>query len=204
VAAALSRRARRRGAGDFVDRLGGVEVHSGYWQDAAAVASVRPEIIDLLARIPALSAIGRSTTPYVALHARLGDYLSPTTRAFHGLTDVRAQLTLADALRQRIHVESIRLFTDSPEHVKSFLPAFERVEVAGVTGAWEALTGLGAGSAIVMSNSSLSWWAATLACWRGLDPSLVLMPKPWLAMTSDLDARLNASYWTTYDKAHSP
>lgn len=199
ITAALRNRSRRRGPGDHVDRLGPWEIHSGYWQDAAAVDRARPRLE------PLLQAAGRTPSPiepharYIAVHVRLGDYLDPATRAFHGLTRVDEQQTIAEQVRRELGVPTIRVFTDSPDALDTVAIGSD-VEVADASTAWDALLGLAGGSGLVMSNSSLSWWAATLAEWRGLDPTRVWMPRPWLAEPSGLDERLASPTWGSYSR----
>lgn len=190
-----ARSLRARAAG----RLAVLE--TGYWQSWNGVEAVALPMHELIQRMCDRQRV--TITPgldYVAVHARLGDYLEPRTAAVHGLTDVRQQLDLADQLRAAHGIARIRVFTDSPGALADLGMGRFDVDVDESQSALAALAGMASASALVMSNSSLSWWAAVHGGWLGGGRMAVTMPRPWLLTPSRYDDALPAPVWRRYDR----
>ena len=104
--------------------------------------------------------------------------------ASHGVA-TRAYFERAIPLMYEAYGElPLRVFTDSPEQVEGEfqgLPyAFEVAPNTPELSPWETVASMARSRAIVMSNSSFSWWAAWLM--RQRDPSVrVIAPRPWVA-----------------------
>lgn len=167
------------------------EVVRGYFQSAKMVSEVEHVFVPRLREI--LPSFGVQN--YVSVHIRLGDYLEPNKAAFHGVTDPHWSIKQAQLLAEKVGANRIVLFSDAPEFVvdsvdESLLREihFEAEESP------KAIVSMMASSAgIVMSNSSLSWWAAYLSSEREIP---VVYPKPWLAFKSDLDLELHVATWS--------
>jgi hypothetical protein len=148
----------------------------GYFQARAYFRSSEPELAALLPAPPQSSAS-------IAVHVRRGDYLIPA-HASHGVT-TRAYFERAIPLMYEAYGElPLRVFTDSPERVRDEfdgLPyAFEIAHDAPGLSPWDTVVLMARSRAIVMSNSSFSWWAAWLM--RQRDPAVrVIAPRPWVA-----------------------
>ncbi len=136
--------------------------------------------------------------PFVALHARLGDYLSdPSTLRYHGVTSPAWLVHTARALKHEVGVAEIRVFTDSPRYFRALAePAgLDDLVFDDSTQAWEVISSMQQASGFVLSNSSLSWWAA-FASRRFLGSDApVVAPLPWLAEASPADTLLLGPDW---------
>ena len=148
----------------------------GYFQARAYFRSSEPELATLLPAPPQSSAS-------IAIHVRRGDYLMPA-HASHGVP-TRAYFERAIPLMYEVYGEMpLRVFTDSPEQVEDEfkgLPfAFALAPNTPELSPWDTVVLMARSRAIVMSNSSFSWWAAWLM--RQRDPSVrVIAPRPWVA-----------------------
>ncbi len=131
-------------------------------------------------------------------HARRGDYVQANVREFHGMTTTRYFTDAFSVLGHLIQPESIRIFSDSPDYVKAEFAAINDLEFIDDSqlSSFGALRALATGDAIVMSNSSFSWWAAWLMSQERARP--VVAPRPWQANgESALDLILPT--WLTLD-----
>ena len=169
---------------------------SGYFQSWSAADSSR----DFVAAIfDSHCPIAPAREPYVAAHARLGDYLSdPRVRRVHGVTDPQWLLERAYSLADATGVDRVRLFSDQPDHVVELcggrLP--EWVDIDDSVRPWEAIAAMRSASGLVLSNSSLSWWAAYAATDIDRRDVPVIMPMPWMSSASAAEQRLCAPGWS--------
>ena len=137
-------------------------------------------------------------TPFVALHARLGDYLSnPSTLAYHGATSPAWLVRVARGLRDELGVEQIRVFTDSPQHFRVLAEAdglddlvFDHSQTA-----WGVISDMQHASGFVISNSSLSWWAVFASHYVLGAHAPVIAPMPWFANPSAADTLMLGPNW---------
>lgn len=181
----------------FVGRAARLE--SGYWQSWAWVDEVRAHMAACLERLlDSRLQVPQPRQDFVAIHVRLGDYLEPATRDFHGLTDQVQQMDLAARMASEIGVSRIRVFTDSPGLLAPAIFAHPGFELDASATSVAAMAGMASAAALVMSNSSLSWWAATLAAWWDSRPMVVAAPTPWFSAPSTHDAELIRPRWTPY------
>ncbi|KJL41234.1 alpha-1,2-fucosyltransferase [Microbacterium trichothecenolyticum] len=178
----------------------------GYFQSPRYFPTVRDELASAMlkteetaeetARIESMLA-----APAITLHLRRGDYLAVSAdRQFIASVDY--------AVRGVRHLRSmgldhpVRVFSDSVDLVKDELRGvegdFEFVEDDGVLGTWATLKAMSAGTAMIMSNSSFSWWGAELMRGR-LGPGVpVIAPRPW-TQTGTAKADLLEPAWVTLD-----
>lgn len=177
---------------------------SGYFQSARYFSPVVDEMFSHL-RSALSRAIGDSrmfVPGFVSVHIRRGDYLDPRNMASLGLAGpgyFRAALRL---LRRDPTVPTRHLvFTDSPNLIgDDFAPG--RTEMFDAELKRDTLSTLAAmseGDAIVMSNSSFSWWAAWMM--RRRDPDCwVIAPRPWHANRAEESSDLLPPTWVTVDR----
>jgi hypothetical protein len=148
----------------------------GYFQARAYFSSSESALAELLPAPPQSSAS-------IAVHVRRGDYLIPA-HASHGVA-TRAYFERAVPLMYEAYGElPLMVFTDSPELVQSEFEGlpyrFELATSAPETPPWDTVRLMARSRAIVMSNSSFSWWAGWLM--RQRDPAVrVIAPRPWVA-----------------------
>ena len=134
---------------------------------------------------------------YVAVHCRLGDYLNPETRSTHGATNPRWSISEGYQLAAELGVSNVRVFTDSPKLLSEMLGRYNSapIQLDQSQSAWDVLSSASRAKGLVISNSSLSWWAAFIAQRIRRLPSPVVMPYPWKAQPSHLDNDLKDPSW---------
>lgn len=178
-------------------------VVEGYFQADSLVELVASQVLPILTNLTAPFAIGE---PFAAAHIRLGDYLHPTTRALHGLTDPEWTLLRCLELAESRGVSKVVAFTDSPELLSGLVDRkiLSQFEVSDASQPLEVLGGLASAKALVMSNSSLSWWGARLLSEVNLGDGNVIFPVPWISLGSPLDETLYRSEWVRCSRAILP
>lgn len=191
---------------DAVNRVRPGTTLLGYFQSSRYFPTVAGDLVESLwatAETPEETAILAEirSRPAITLHLRRGDYLTaPEGRVF--LATV-AYARRAVALLRRTGLDHVvRVFTDSVDVVRSELgdaaEGFEFVERTLPLSTVGTLKAMAAGSAMIMSNSSYSWWAATLMRSRAADEPLVVAPRPWTA-SGGAWADLLEPGWVTLD-----
>lgn len=177
----------------------------GYFQSPRYFPTVGPRLLDAIEGMPETEVETAALTrmhdePAVTLHLRRGDYLAvPSDRQFiASVAYARRALRLLEDLGIRVPV---RVFSDSVDLVRGELAdvdaQFEFVEDDGSLGIWSTIKAMASGSAMIMSNSSFSWWAATLMEHRGNSP-VIIGPRPWTS-GGTAKADLLARNWITLD-----
>jgi Glycosyl transferase family 11 len=152
-------------------------------------------------RIP-LAFDQETDSPYIGVHSRLGDYLNTRWRTQLGPTDPVSLLELGRNLSEKYNGLPIRVFTDSPKIFKELCPKSITgpYEISEAVSSWDALTGMARSHAFVMSNSTLSWWAAFIATSTRNEPPEVHMPFPWQVEPSAFDDLMGVAGWTRYER----
>ena len=166
----------------------------GFFQRARYPMAMQDELRTRLT--PALEPMGTDET--IGVHVRLGDYASSTyVRGRLGLTAPSYFAEGIAAARAAVGSMPVRVWTDSPDLVEGFLgDAMPRnAEVAKGDDAWTALREMSRCRALVMSNSTLSWWAAFIASVLEPREMYVVMPRPWWAMPTSADVELVVPGW---------
>ena len=178
----------------------------GYFQSSRYFPTVGPALLDHLWSVPetpeeqAVLADFRSR-PAITLHLRRGDYLSgPSDRVF--LATVAYARRAIALLRKAGYDHHIRVFTDSVDLVRTELDgaaeSLEFVEKKTPLGTVATLKAMAAGTAMIMSNSSFSWWAAAMMRTRPGTDALVIAPRPWTG-SGESRADLLEPDWITLD-----
>ena len=177
-----------------------------YWQSPKPALSNREALRTVLeSRIP-LAFQPETHSPYIGVHSRLGDYLNDRWRDYFGPTDPALLLELGRQLSQKHGGLPIRVFTDSPAVFQQLCPELTMgpYEISDAVSSWDALTGMARSHAFVMSNSTLSWWAAFITTTYRPDPVDVLMPFPWHVTPDRADELLPLPVWTRYERRLLP
>jgi len=178
----------------------------GYFQSPRYFPGVRPALIDSLWRVPespeetAILSDFRSR-PAVTLHLRRGDYLSTNANKEFLATVAYARRAIK-VMRRAGYDQPVRVFTDSVDLVRDELREIDGVELVGDDVRLDdvaTLKAMAAGTAMIMSNSSFSWWAAAMMRSRpGQEDSLVIAPRPWTA-SGESRADMLEPDWITLD-----
>ena len=170
----------------------------GYFQDARIVNAVRQAAAD---RLREQGFVARAThEATIGLHIRLGDYFhDPRTRAHHGLLSPGYFASAVKLLEPPPSAEIV-VFTDD---VEVFDREYSQVlelpwrHSSSVTGR-EALLEMSGLESLVISNSSLSWWAAWAP--SAAHAKSVVYPRPWLAQATAFDTRIPMPDWIPLDR----
>lgn len=158
----------------------------GYFQSPRYFSSIRDELSDAILAIdeePRESAeVARILAePAISLHLRRGDYLAVSPdRQFiasvaYAVRAIRTLRALGVDLPVRVFSDSVALVKDE---LRGVAGDFEFVE-EGLLGTWASLRAMSAGRAMIMSNSSFSWWGAELMRRRFGADTPVIAPRPW-------------------------
>ena len=177
-----------------------------YWQSPKPAQENQAALRSVLeSRIP-LAFQPETDSPYIGVHSRLGDYLNDRWRGYFGPTDPAQLLELGRQLSQKHGDLPIRVFTDSPVIFKQLCPesTMGPYEISDAVSSWDALTGMARSHAFVMSNSTLSWWAAFIATTYRPEPVDVFMPFPWHVTPDRADDLLPLPGWTRYERRLLP
>ena len=185
---------------DVLQRLSGRSRYlKGYFQRASIVEEASA---DLLNRITSSTILGPlfSVRPkrQIAVHVRCGDYLTASNQNFHGLT---TSSYFENAIRHLTEITSIRelvVFSDEPLRARKL---FENVDIgenqtvrfSTQAEPWSDIAELATSSAIVLTNSSFSWWGGYLA--TKLHNAVVAAPRPWYAEETGVEQILLHQKW---------
>ena len=118
---------------------------------------------------------------FAALHIRRGDYTHRENRA-SGILSVEYFRKVTEQLPKQIE---ILVFTDSPDEVNAELSEFGRrfrvINPPTESDPVESLILMSQASHIAISNSTYSWWAATLAS----EDTVIFAPTKWFELKAD-------------------
>ncbi len=155
----------------------------GYFQNLEYVDHVKKEMLQVFETYKSSQTIPRLPESYIAVHVRRGDYLKPENQKVHGLVSTDYVLAGVQEVQSRIGNHPVVLFTDSPAHVyEEFRDAPFDFQLVGPDEATAelTLTAMSKANGLVISNSSLSWWAAWVATRSNAENTTpVVRPKNW-------------------------
>jgi hypothetical protein len=178
----------------------------GYFQDWRYVSKVWP---DLRSRISGSSTYDvllepqTTATNYVVVHIRLGDYrLNPTAAKNHGVSSISYYLGALEKIQARENVDEILIVSDEPKlAVQSFLSHYKGpllVRDASTGDELKDLSIMSHAKAIVMSNSTFSWWGSWIAYKE--NNALVVFPTPWMADQRNKNIALSVPEWISHPR----
>lgn len=156
----------------------------------SSAADVRRRVLQAPTRSPE-ALLGAPRGPggaFVALHVRRGDYLTLSATYGHVAPDYYRRAV--GLLRDLGHRDPIWLFSDDPPGARAFLEgavAIDHVvEPPSNSPAVESLVLMSAAKALVIANSTYSWWAAFL---REAPTRPVIAPRPLWGDSNMSDGR---------------
>lgn len=121
-----------------------------------------------------------SVIPTISFHIRRGDYLDGSRNPGQVITSWRYFEEALDRASEKFgHFEG-KVYTDSPELIEEQLKKYPELRLVDSSGMspLELMLDIADADGIVMSNSSLSWWAARLL--QHIHSSeFVIAPRPW-------------------------
>lgn len=171
----------------------------GYFQRFGVAEEASFGIFDRLKSTTIANTIlGGKPEKHIVVHVRRGDYLKPRVQSIQGLT---GQDYFINAVRHASSVtglHDVQIISDDPTEAHSLLakPLSEsgfRLMPAGQGSEWRDLGVLANSSAVVMSNSSFSWWGAYFAFKK--HGALVVAPVPWYSKSNNVESILFSRDW---------
>ena len=178
----------------------------GYFQSHRYVDAVKTEILNQFKRSKLFAALIPNTSKNeIAVHMRYGDYAKNTkTKRTHGLTSTSYYVQAVQLLLEsEKNYEKIVIYSDEPQHaLAEFTKEYGTCDIPiianNLSNEYDDLRGMSASNAIVVSNSSFSWWAA----WIGSNTigSSIIAPFPWLAKPSVIDQNLIPDNWIVLER----
>jgi hypothetical protein len=183
---------------DSLDRNTSI-IYIGFFQKLSTVDNVKKQIIKSFNESSQFKGcLTEDQDKFIAIHVRKGDYLGHSkTREFHGLTSNKFYIDSALQLRDQTEVERIRIFSDSQKDNKELVNDLRsknfKVENQD-SSEFLDFKGICQASAVVMSNSSFSWWGSYLA--DHLRKAPIIYPTPWFKDESMHPDNLFPKHWT--------
>jgi hypothetical protein len=183
---------------DSLDRNTSI-IYIGFFQKLSTVDNVKKQIIKSFNESSQFKGcLSEDQDKFIAMHVRKGDYLGHSkTREFHGLTSNKFYIDSALQLRDQTEVERIRIFSDSQKDNKELVNDLRsknfKVENQD-SSEFLDFKGICQASAVVMSNSSFSWWGSYLA--DHLRKAPIIYPTPWFKDESMHPDNLFPKHWT--------
>jgi hypothetical protein len=145
----------------------------GYWQDRAYFPGSAHHLREMFS-------VPTSPNGFVGLHIRMPDTATPASSDIHGRPT-------ADYVLKALETDAfaglpVRLFSNRPTEALESIGAVAAARVADVSAspsARSALVEMAGCSGLITSNSTLSWWAATLSAGHA-----VVAPARWYLANS--------------------
>lgn len=176
----------------------------GYFQRFGVAEEANSEIFGRLkSSTIAHTILSSKPKKYIVVHVRCGDYLKPRVQSMQGMT---GQDYFIDAIRHASSVtglHDVRIISDDPAAACSLLaePLSRKgftLMPAGQGSEWRDLGVLANGSAVVMSNSTFSWWGAYFAFKQ--HGALVVAPVPWYSKSNNVESILFSRDWHSMNR----
>ena len=174
----------------------------GYFQSWHYFSSIEnPLRSDILARAPRspwfrteearLEALG----PWLGVHVRRGDYLVPRNASYHGVLGKEYYSNALEATPDSDALPLV-LFSDDIERARELIeplhPIAHTVTPPKTAHPMESIILMGRSRALVIANSSFSWWGAWLA--REMCTAIVA-PNPWFVSGVHRESDLCPPTW---------
>lgn len=178
----------------------------GYFQDWKYVSEIWP---DLRSRISSSSSFNvllerrTDSTKCVVIHIRLGDFrLNPSAAKNHGVSSISYYLGALEKIQAIEEIDEIFILSDEPKlAVQSFTAHYKGPLVVRDASTGDELKDLcimTQARAIVMSNSTFSWWGSWIAYKE--NNAKVVFPTPWMADQNVKNISLNVPEWISFPR----
>lgn len=133
--------------------------------------------------------------PFVAVHARRGDFLEPRTLAYHGVCSTGYFVNAIQRIRQMVGQLPVTVFSDDQGFAATLAGLVEDATAAPSEPTLVSLARMSRASAHIISNSTFSWWSA----WLAGSPTVVA-PRPWFSTKRHDTRDLLPPSWITLDR----
>lgn len=153
----------------------------GYWQSRACFAPIEPALRRELLAWRDSDGGAALADDVVAIHVRRGDYRAPGTARMHPPLPREYYLAALDAIARQRSLRAAVIVSDEPARAVEELDLPLPIEAVNEANACLAtieadVRRMSRAGALIIANSSLSWWAGWLAEARG---GIVVAPDPW-------------------------
>lgn len=134
--------------------------------------------------------------PWIAVHVRRGDYTLAKNAQYHGLLGQGYYQRALTELSERLPNARVVLFSDEPARAIELIEPLHSIDHVVIpppeAHAMESIALMAIASAVVIANSSFSWWGAWLA-----DPArtAAAAPSPWFSGASLAEEDLCPPQW---------
>lgn len=189
-----------------IDSLNPGTTMFGYFQSPHYFRNIESQLNKALTEAP-LSLIEQeaiamsAADPRITLHLRRGDFLALKANT-QVITSVNYAKNAIESITRLGIPPKVRVFTDSPELVLEELKELDMdiqlIKDPELYSPLATMRIMSEGTAMVMSNSSFSWWAAWLMQQKKQPHTAIVAPRPW---TADGNSRsdLLEKTWLTLD-----
>lgn len=165
----------------------------GYFQSLKLVESVKSKILsDITKKIEIKNPINNLT-----VHVRAGDYLKSKNQQYHGLlTKKYYETAIEQAIQINPKIKNLTVVTDDIHYSRYLFQKVSYIQPINYVGnrdPWRDLEVLTNSQAIIMANSSFSWWAGFFG--HNFHSSTVIMPKLWTAQSETAPIELVNHNW---------
>lgn len=198
---ATRRRSRRKfveGSPFFDPRIEKIEPGTnliGYFQSPKYFQRVEPEFLAVLRGSNQFQqgASLAGSREFIAIHFRRGDYLREPFKSFHGLLGTNYFLEGMRLIRTIAGELPAIVFSDSNSDAKLLSEQIENCVVWGenALSPLETVGVMAQAKALLLSNSSFSWWAGYLAA----DANVIIAPRPWMRGVPGIERDLLPDDW---------
>ena len=168
--------------------------------------SLRRDFFERVPRTPWLvneQALLRSLGPWIGVHIRLGDYLTPKNKEIYGVLGSTYYQNSLNQISQKSEFPLV-LFSDEPSEAIKILqpihPIAHVIQPPPYTHPAEVLVLMSEAQKMIIANSSYGWWGAWLAASRG---STVIAPSPWFRNESIPCSDLYPDTWLLMDRGEA-
>jgi len=160
----------------------------GYFQDYKYFDNERELIKNSFLSIPEQASL-KLQAPFIAVHVRRGDYLTPVHLKHHGICDFAYYVDSVSVLRSIWGNLPVKVFSDDPKTAIELCLVISNSTPFNDNGLtpWEILLEMAKMKCLVASNSSFSWWAGYLG---QKSYGEILIPDPWINCKSNNSLKL--------------
>jgi len=160
----------------------------GYFQDYKYFDDEKKLIINNFLSGPERESL-QLQAPFIAVHVRRGDYLTPIHLKHHGICDFAYYVDSVSILRSIWGKLPVIVFSDDPKTASELCLVISDSTPFNDNGLtpWAILLEMAKMKCLVASNSSFSWWAGYLSQKAYGE---VVIPNPWINGKSNTSLKL--------------
>lgn len=150
---------------------------SGFFQEIGFSPATRNEILIALNNYSSLVDLKSNQ---LAIHLRKGDYLLKRNQDSYGVISARYVVNGISFVSETNKIEQITIYCDTPGLAETLANEIgaELIGPADLDDPMRLLLSIANSESLIMTNSSLSWWAGCLLGFNSPE-AIVIAPSPW-------------------------